>query len=178
MKYRYGWISLALLALSCQNSPAKQLQQLHDDKDNGLVQEKRINNTVVTCSYLPAGWERKMSDEPDVGTVEGMSFEVNITSADKADLIQKGSHQMASYGLDTVFQLIYDQDTLPPLLAQRVANGNVGGIVYLVTFDRRTLEQGSKLTFVYKDWLFTATRLTFPLQINLLQQSDSLSLKL
>ncbi|MGF6848140.1 hypothetical protein QFZ51_003375 [Chitinophaga sp. W3I9] len=168
---------IALLLLSACDQPGAGLKAIMNDPASGLHQEKRVGNTVVSFTYLPACWERVNGRSANEGATE-MCFKVNVFSPGNSAGMRKKDAQGASYGLDSVFQLVLNHDTLAPLQAQRIANGNMKGIEYLVIFERRPLSSVQAAAFIYKDWLFTSTRLVFPLQKNYLQKSDSISCRL
>ncbi|PSL46028.1 hypothetical protein CLV51_1034 [Chitinophaga niastensis] len=177
MRRPVKWLlAIYLMMTACNGNSRRPLQQLMDDRKSGLVQEKHIGNTVVRLTYLPECWERVNNKAAKADQTE-MCFKINILRTGVNDS-QKQENKAMSYGLDTIFQLILNHDTLSPLLAQRIANGNINGVEYLVIFERRPLSAVQQAALVYKDWLFTSTRLVFPLQKNYLQKSDSLSCRL
>lgn len=165
-----------LFATACRSGKAD-LQTLMSDPASGLQQEKHVGNVVVKFTYLPECWDRMYSQNREENREE-MCFKVNVHLEDKNAGNQKTESPAASYGLDSIFQLVLNHDTIAPVLAQRIANGNINGMEYLVIFERKPLKAIQQLAFVYKDWLFTSTRLVFPLQKNYLQKSDSLSCRL
>ncbi|QJB35661.1 hypothetical protein HF324_31920 [Chitinophaga oryzae] len=169
-------IIITLLIAGCGNSNRQQLQTMMQDTNTGLVTEKNIGGTVVTCTYLPRCWDHPGT--PEVAEADSeLSFKVHIR-ADKPGMKEKSAQQAANYGLEEVFQLVADEDTLSPVIAQRIANGNMGGVEYLVTWQRPALEKKRTAALIFKDQVFTTTRLVFPLKINSLLQSDSLSCRL
>ncbi|MBC9914057.1 hypothetical protein [Chitinophaga varians] len=170
-----GIIAMALLMAGCVNNDQQKLQALLRDTHNGLVTEKNIGGTVVTCTYLPRCWDQLTPSA--VANDNELSFKINVRS-DKPDMKEKSGQQAASYGLEEAFQLVTDNDTLSPVIAQRIANGNMGGVEYLVTWQRPVWQQKKVAALIFKDQVFTTTRLVFPLMINSLLQSDSLSCRL
>lgn len=170
-------IGLVVLSISACRPGGTDLKAIMNDPASGLHQEKRIGNTVVTFNYLPECWERVNGGKGKEGSPE-MCFKINVFSPGNEAGMRKKEAPGASYGLDSVFQLVLNHDTLAPLQAQRIANGNMKGIEYLVIFERRPLSSVQVAAFIYKDWLFTSTRLVFPLQKNYLQKSDSISCRL
>lgn len=162
--------------IACRDRSRNALQQLMTDEQSGLLQEKRIGDVVIRLTYLPECWER-MNNRPASVDHSEMCFKINVLPAGNTDQ-RKEEPMSASYGLDTVFQLILNRDTLAPLIAERVSNGQLNGVEYLVIFERKPLAAVQQAALVYKDWLFSATRLVFPLQKNYLQKSDSLSCRL
>lgn len=163
--------------MACGDRSRNELQQLMADEQSGLLQEKRIGDVVIRLTYLPECWER-MNNRPASVDHSEMCFKINVLPANNNMDQRKEEPMSASYGLDTVFQLILNRDTLAPLMAQRVSNGQLNGVEYLVIFERKPLAAVQQAALVYKDWLFSATRLVFPLQKNYLQKSDSLSCRL
>lgn len=167
---------MLLLICACRQAGTG-LKEIMNNPASGLHQEKRVGSTVVSFTYLPECWERVNGRDESAGAEE-MCFKVNVFSPGNGAGMAKKDAQGASYGLDSVFQLVLNHDTLAPLQAQRIANGNIKGIEYLVIFERRPLRSVQTAAFIYKDWLFTSTRLVFPLQKNYLQKSDSISCRL
>lgn len=167
---------MLLLICACRQTGTG-LKTIMNNPATGLHQEKRVGSTVVSFTYLPECWERVNGRNAGEGSAE-MCFKINVFSPENGAGMAKKEPQGASYGLDSVFQLVLNHDTLAPLQAQRIANGNMKGIEYLVIFERRPLRSVQTAAFIYKDWLFTSTRLVFPLQKNYLQKSDSISCRL
>ncbi|MBV8255079.1 MAG: hypothetical protein JO154_20930 [Chitinophaga sp.] len=162
--------------LAC-NQVKKELKEKIVSPETNLIQTKQIHETTVGMSYLPAGWLRKQTQDAERDFNHQLTFKINIKSVNGAQLQEVSQRQAASYGLDTVFQLISGRDTLAPLVAEREANGNIGGVVYLVTFIRPE-QPANEMLLVYKDWLYTSTRLVFPLKKLFIHQADSLSQRL
>lgn len=171
-----GIILLALFITGCGNNNREKLAALVQDRNNGLVTEKNIGGTVITCTYLPRCWDHPgTTAATDKG--EELSFRINIRS-DREDMKEKSMQQAASYNLEDVFGLLTEKDTLSPVMAQRIANGDINGVEYLVTWQRPVLQNSRQLVLIFKDQVFTTTRLVFPIKINSLLQSDSLSCRL
>ncbi len=162
--------------LAC-NQAKKELKEKIVSPETNLMQTKEIHETTVVMSYLPSGWLRKQTQDTERDFSSELTFKINIKSANGAQLQEISERQAASYGLDTVFQLISGRDTLAPLVAEREANGNIGGVVYLVTFTRPQ-QTAADIQLIYKDWLYTSTRLVFPLKTLFVHQADSLSQRL
>lgn len=161
-----------LLLLACNNN-REQVKNLMQDAQSRLVQDKQIGDTKVRLTYLPLGWEKQAGLHEEEDATE-MAFRVNVNGSKQVTVNEK----LASYGVDTLFQLILNRDTLAPVSAERIANGNLSGITYLVIFERRPMLPVQQAMFVFKDWLFTNTRLVFPLERKYILIADSLSHRL
>lgn len=168
---------VVLMMAACTSGNKNSLKAAMKDPKNGLVQEKRIGGTVVKLTYLPECWER-MNGRMQEADHDEMCFKINVFPVNEEGEKKKQDDKRASFGLDTVFQLVLNHDTLKPLQADRVANGNARGIEYLVIFERKPLEAVQQAVVIYKDWLFTSTRLVFPMQKKYIQLTDSLSCRL
>ncbi|WP_160717997.1 hypothetical protein [Chitinophaga solisilvae] len=166
---------LAMLLTACSGNRQDKLAQLMKDATTTLSQEKRVGPMVIRCTYLPACWDQRSQKEAPGSNEAEMSFRINVQSTNPGEVKEKGSRQMASYGVEENFQLIVNRDTLLPVLAQRIANGNLDGAEYLVIFPRVPLAPVQTMSLVYKDWVFSSTRLVFPFNKTFLQQSDSIS---
>ncbi|GEP89283.1 hypothetical protein SAMN05660909_01629 [Chitinophaga terrae (ex Kim and Jung 2007)] len=155
---------------ACKNNRKAKLVEVMKQPYSGLVQQKQVGATIVNVTYLPLCWEQVNNKNAERNDDE-ICFKVNVHHLNEADL----KKQSASYGVDTLFQLVLNRDTLAPIGAERIANGAQHDIEYLVIFERRSWAPVQQTTFIFKDWLFTSTRLLFPLDKKFLQKSDSLS---
>lgn len=115
-------------------------------------------------TYIPQGLQQ-----------EEWSFTFTIHEPDS--LQRKKETKEMSFGLDTLFHLVHGTDTLPALHAMRIANGNIGGMQYLVAFPQVS-DPGSDIRLVFSDWLFTGRFLEFPLSVPSIKKLDSLSARL
>ena len=177
MRERYKLLIICCFLFSCK-SKRLPLSQLMQQKESGLVQEKFVGNTSIRLTYLPLGWEKLTASESADEDQTAMAFRISVFRGSQDAELTSEIEKKASYGVDTLFQLILNHDTLQPLSAERIANGNIGGITYLVTFERRSMTPVEQAAFVYKDWLFTNTRLIFPLRKETILIADSLSHRL
>ncbi|RFS22050.1 hypothetical protein DVR12_15525 [Chitinophaga silvatica] len=166
---RLVWM-IPVILMACHENRNVALKEVMQQSEAGLSQEKHIGNNVVNMTYLPTCWE-KVNDRNAETNDKEMCFKVNVTKVSKEQMNQ----QAVSYGVDTLFQLILNRDTLIPISAERIANGSLNSVEYLVIFERRPLAPVQQAAFIFKDWLFTSTRLLFPLDKKFLQKSDSLS---
>jgi hypothetical protein len=136
---------------------------------NPAVQEKEFGNTRIRLTYMP----------PCIQVAENMTadstevvFKLNVFSPQLKEVKDKKTQQALSYGIDTLFVLTTGQDSLAPLLAQRIANGNLRGAEYLLVFDRMALRNNQQVDLVFRDWLFTNVRMIFSVDIS---KIDSIS---
>lgn len=160
MIYRYTAVILLLMA-SCKASSLKT-----------DTQEKRIGDAVIRVTYLPIGWEKVNGVAPGKDSSE-INFKVNITPGSAA--IRNTGLAAAGYGLDTLFSLVLDHDTLPALFAEKIANGNPNNIEYLLGFERKPLSRYSRGELLFRDWLFTSSALSFSLPLSHYQKIDATS---
>lgn len=168
MKRRYLLVS-ALLMLAACNGKKKTLATAV--KDRGIRQEKEINKVKVVINYLPACWENNLGTG-DADTAM-MTFRVQVTP-DKHG-IRQTDNKAASFGTDSLFVLVTGGDTLKPVFSERVANGNITGVEYLVAFDRKQTGTSNAIRFIYMDWLFSAARMEFFFERINISKVDELS---
>lgn len=147
-----------VIMLSC-NTGQKQRKEM---KELSLLDEKITGDWKMRLRYLPAA----------VKDTSGWNLILNIEHLSK--LPQEVLNEPRfSYGVDSLFEIITPDGTLVPHIAIRVANGQVSGAEYMITFDRSVLKQASA-EFRFKDWLFTRRDLFFPLNIASIHQLDSI----
>jgi hypothetical protein len=126
------------------------------------VQEKEIRGTKLMLTYMPPCMQPNGTSENDATEVV---FKLNIFSDQLKEVKTREAGQLLSYGIDTLFMLTSGQDSVAPLLAQRIANGNLRGAEYLLIFERTALQHDKQVTLIFKDWLFTNVRMEFPVDI-------------
>lgn len=151
-----------LLATGCVN---RQKQIMQATKDDGLLQEKTIKGFVFKMQYMHT--EDKAL----------LHFVVNIRDSN-GNGVNGADENRFSYGLDSLFGIVNVTDTLHPVDVIRVANGGIGGVQYLVLFDRPLAYSDVNLFLFFKDQLFTQQFITFPLKGNAINHIDSLSQKI
>lgn len=167
-----------ILMICCSVIACKQKAKplLNEEMKKGAVQEKAVNNIAVAVAYLPSCRQR-VADIQQSGAAnsEEITFRVNVHSRDNNRPLRVSEKDNYSYGIDSLFSLVINNDTIPALYAHKVANGNLGGVEYLVGFSKDQVERTSSLALLFKDWLFTSTLLRFNYNRNLLDKVDSLS---
>jgi len=126
------------------------------------VQEKEFNGTRIMLTYMPPCMQHNAAEEGDTSEIV---FRLNVFSEQLKGAKNAAAERALSYGIDSLFTLVSGQDSLPALLAQRIANGNLRGVEYLLVFDRERVRNSGQAVLVFKDWLFTNVRMEFPVNI-------------
>jgi hypothetical protein len=147
---------------SCGHSKKEIMQAV---KDNDLLQEKTVNGFVLKMQYMP-------SEDKEL-----LHFRLNITESN-GGAMKGADNNKFSYGLDSLFGIVNVTDTLHPVDVVRVANGGIGGVQYLVLFDRPAAYSDVKCFLYFRDQLFTQQFITFPLTGAAINHIDSLSQKI
>ena len=151
-----------LMAVGCAN---RQKEIMQATKDDGLLQEKTVNGFVLKMQYLS-------SEDKEL-----LHFVVNIAESNGAPM--KGTDDSKfSYGLDSLFGIVNVTDTIHPVDVVRVANGDIGGVQYMVLFDRPAAYSDVNLFLFFRDQLFTQQFIKFPLKGSAINHIDSLSQKI
>ncbi|SFD83850.1 hypothetical protein SAMN05518672_103445 [Chitinophaga sp. CF118] len=150
-----------LMTVGCADRQKKIMQAT---KDEGLLQEKTVNGFVLKMQY--------MSSEDK----ELLHFVVNITESNGSP-VKGADNNMFSYGLDSLFGIVNVTDTLHPVDVIRVANGGIGGVQYMVLFDRPAAYSDVNLFLFFRDRLFTQQFITFPLKGSAINRIDYLRWK-
>jgi hypothetical protein len=84
-----------------------------------------------------------------------------VVKAINGQQLPSGADSRFNYGVDSLFYMINGKDTLPALDAVRMANGNLGGIQYMLVFDKPA-KTDTLRRIVFRDWLFTSHIISFP----------------
>ncbi|TWF40526.1 hypothetical protein FHW36_104208 [Chitinophaga polysaccharea] len=159
---------------SC-NQREKVAKTLYSNQNKSLIQELHAGDVSMSTTYLPVQWERALGrNNPDAASE--ISFRLNIQLPKTADYKQRTG--VAIMNVDTLFGLITGSDTLLPLMAQQIANGNPVAPEYLVTFKRALPERGAVMRLVFKDWIYTSHRMEFPFEVTRIENIDSISNRL
>ncbi len=157
---------MALVLCACGAGKKEVMQSV---KDNELLQEKTVNDYVFKLQYMP---HQKISEDTALSY-----FRLNISNT--AGVPLKGTDNKAfSYGLDTLFAVVNGTDTITPLDINRIANGTINGVEYMLVFDKQTLYAQPQCKLLFKDWLFTQQLISFPLTGKAIAHIDSLSLNI
>ncbi|NLR78310.1 hypothetical protein [Chitinophaga eiseniae] len=162
------------ILFSC-NHQEKVAKTLYNDQNKSLIQEQRAGDITMQTTYLPIQWERALGrNNPDAANE--LSFRLHIVLPKTSGYTPKTG--MAMINADTLFGLIVGTDTLLPLMAQQISNGNPAASEYLVTFKRALPERGSVMRLVFKDWIYTSHRMEFPFEVTRIENIDSISNRL
>lgn len=151
---------LMFMAVACNN--AGKVERLMKDSTKELIQSKEVNGHHFKLTYLPP-----------VKTEGEWCFRLNVKLPEA--LKGAGEGQQASYGVDTLFSMVLGRDTLLPVHAMRIANGNITGVEYMIIFEKPENAPVGQSAFYFNDWLFTHQMMKFPLQITAINSIDSLS---
>lgn len=115
-----------------------------------LLAEREMNDYRM---YLHSMKEKK----EDLST----SYFMFVVKAINGQQLPSGTDSRFNYGVDSLFYMINGKDTLPALDAVRIANGNLGGIQYMLVFDKPATADTLR-RIVFRDWLFTSHIISFP----------------
>lgn len=131
----------------------------------------------MQCAYLPVRWQafEKQVPKTDGADETEMDFRLQVVLLPAGTPLPHGP--AFSYGLDTLFALVLDGDTLPAIYAERMPQGNIRGIEYLVGFERRNWN-GVQASLIFKDHLFTGQPQIFSFDLLQAAKIDSLSKRL
>jgi hypothetical protein len=152
MRNRYILSAVLLLLCACKK------------KSSRLFQEKTVNGFVLRMEYMPS---------KDVNLLH---FVLNVTESDGTPMKPANANKF-SYGLDSLFGIVNVTDTLHPVDVIRVANGNIGGIQYMILFDRPAAFSKANCFLYFRDQLFTQQFVKFPLKGDEINHIDSLRLR-
>jgi hypothetical protein len=111
------------------------------------------------------------------GDLNMLKFRLNIAEGNGSTM-KAADNNKFSYGLDSLFGIVNVTDTIHPVDVIRVANGNIGGVEYILLFERPTAYSSVKCFLYFRDELFTQQFVTFPLKGNAINHIDSLSQKI
>lgn len=160
---RITFLSLVLWAMvGCNSSSKPATVDAHIKLADPRVQEKEFHDTRLVLTYMPPCMLEEMKMAVDTSEVV---FRLNIFSEKLKQSKSAEAARAISYGLDSLFTLISGADSLPPLLAQRIANGNLRGAEYLLIFNRTALHNRQQVALVFRDRLFTNVRMEFAMDI-------------
>lgn len=155
-------MAAAMALYGCAGVQKRRLAEAMTDPANGTVQVKEINGYRFRLNYLP---------EP--GQEEEWCFQLKVQLP--PDMLQgKGESLQASFGVDTLFTLIAGRDTLPPAHVMRIANGNIGGLEYMLIFPRKKFSMDNA-AIGFSDRLFSNQYFEFPIRFSAIDKIDSLS---
>lgn len=164
MKQGVLLLMMLFLLTACRHTSKQEVMK--GIMDNGLLQYKEQNGFKFRLQYMP----------PGKGTESSLlRFRLNITGEEP---IQHTDAGVFSFGLDTLFHFVNVKDTSAPIDVMRIANGNIGGLEYMLIFERPQGYSAFNCNVVFNDWLFTHQVLTFPIDGAAIKHIDSLSLNL
>lgn len=164
---KYGIIVCCwLLVLSaCRSNQQKLMTTI---AATGMLQDKEENGIHYRLQYMPPAKK---------GEMDLLRFRLTISNSDGSTL--KNTSDVAyTYGLDSMFAFVNVTDTTAPVDIVRVANGNIGGLEYMLLFDRPLAYSQVNCRLLFRDYLFNHKYITFPVQGAAINHIDSLSLDL
>lgn len=160
-------IGMVLVLGACGAGKKEIMQSV---KDNDLLQEKTINDHTFRLQYMPP-------QPADIDDTVLAYFRLNVKNITGVPMKETEGLNY-SYGLDTLFMLVHAGDTIPPVDVNRIANGTMNGVEYMLVFNRQSLYATDSCKLFFKDWLFTNQLIAFPLKKSAIAHIDSLSLKI
>lgn len=157
-------VSVALYG--CTGLQQRRVSEAMTNPANGLVQVKEVNGYRFGLNYLPQPEQQ-----------EEWCFRLKVQVPPDVTLGNAGESQAASFGVDTLFRLIADGDTLSPVHAMRIPNGNIGGLEYMLIFPRKKFSKDNAI-IGFSDRLFSNNYLEFPIRFSAIDKIDSLSTRI
>lgn len=164
----YQRIAIAMMMLTACHQTASQQDEL---ALWDLKREKNVQGTDMQLSYMPACDKKAAAGQGGVTGADELGFRLRVMPPKDQDHAPVTMHA----NVDTLFNVVVGKDTIAPLFAQQIANGNIGGTEYLVVFDRTQLKQDTACTFLFRDWLFTNTHLSFRFNLTNTKKLDAKS---
>lgn len=168
---------LFLLCAACRPGANRLIKAMMADEQSSIVQHKIINGVSVQMMYMPLYWHKmELQSAPgqEADTSE-MDFRLTVRLPNGHAAV---ADPVLSYGIDSLFALVLDADTIMPVYTHKISNGNLGGDLYLLGFERMPLTNVAQAELVFNDRLFTNNRIMFPLDIQQIAKIDSLSTRL
>jgi len=172
MKQLIVAIFLLMIIPACKTSKQEKLISHYRKGSKDFIQHKRVHEFSINLSYLPASFlPRAEESKQDFSqyyyfrlTVE-FQKKVSISLQDKSALY---------YGLDTVFTAGESAAEALPVLVEPIINGSQTNQEYLLVFERSAFGKNKELKIVFKDRLFTNTRISFVFNRNKIEELESI----
>lgn len=155
---------LLLLASGCAGNKEK-LRNVLVDENNQLSQHRSVNGLDFHMQYLP---EKR-------GTEGELCFRLNIRKEKSSMEKMDTNGDLFNYGVDSLFMLVSGVDTISPIHAMRISNGNMNGVEYFVVFDKKALIEDRHCHFVFKDWLFSTRQIDFSVKPEAVAAADAIN---
>ncbi|SFW66854.1 hypothetical protein [Chitinophaga sancti] len=163
MKYGIILCCLVLVFCACKHSKKEVMQAI---AETGMLQDKEENGFHYRLQYMPA------TKNDDL-----LRFRLKISNSNGTAL-KEIDGQAYTYGLDSMFAFVNVADTSAPVDVVRIANGNIGGLEYMLVFERPLAYSQANCRLLFRDYLFNHKFLTFPIQGDAIKHIDSLSLNI
>ena len=159
MKQLIVAVLLLMILSACKTSKQEKLISHYQKGRADFVQHKQVHDFSINLSYIPASFLPRAEESKEHFsqfyyfrlTVE-FQKKVSITSQDKSALY---------YGLDTVFTAGESAEEVLPVLVEPIINGSQTNQEYLLVFERSAFGKNKELKIVFKDRLFTNTKISF-----------------
>lgn len=153
--------AIVLLFLSaCSGSVRNKAIQYYNKHPEAFTQRQQRNGFTLQCDFIPA---TAMSASPHTMAREVddlYHFRLQVFCPAQNDLTT-GNKTALLYGVDTLFSLGKENQSVLPLAVEPVPTGSTTRFEYLVTISRKDLKPGKQLEIVYRDRLFTNTTMSF-----------------
>lgn len=162
---KYGIILCCCLLGIIACKPAKK-EIMQTIAETGMLQDKEENGFHYRLQYMPPVHQDDL-----------LRFRLHISNSD-GSAMKHTEEQVYSYGLDSMFAFVNVKDTAAPVDIVRVANGNVGGLEYMLVFERPQAYGITNCRLLFRDYLFNHKYITFPIQGAAIKHIDSLSLNI
>jgi hypothetical protein len=136
----------------CTNKPARQmLVDFINDPDNKITQSIQVGNVKVITKLLPYDYRNMLEKTEDSAAEDHYTyFSVKIEGLKEKPVKDKLLY--LNFDMQTDFIMLQGQDSIAPVICQRIENGRSGSYEYLVAFDNDY--SPGDFTLFYKDKIF------------------------
>lgn len=153
-----GVLTLMILTACSDNCKKRSARYYIDNKPAFAVTQER-NHFSIQLAYMPL-----IALPVDTAKSDAKSsfyhFRMQV-KCPPGNAIGQGDKTPLFYGLDTVFAAGGINEGVLPVSVEPVITGGSGNYEYLVVFEKSDLKEGDKLEIVFKDRLFTNTKMSF-----------------
>ena len=163
---------LLMIFSACKSSKQEKLLSHYRKGTADFIQHKQVHDFSINLSYLPACFLPRAEESKEhlsqfyyFRLTVGFEKKVSISSQDKSALF---------YGLDTVFTVGESDPAILPVLVQPIINGSQTNQEYLLVFERSAFGENKELKIVFKDRLFTNTKISFVFDRNKIEELESI----
>ncbi len=157
-------LSFLLLSACTMKSPQQKLAEFISDPKNKITQHITVGDIAVRSKYMPSGLINLLSDSGSGGVENGdgiIYFNVKFDRP-KGDRPEKEKMLYLNFDMQQDFTLQVGQQSLVPVICQRIENGVSGSYEYMIAFeDPGDIEQKKDFTLLYTDKIFGIGALSF-----------------